>query len=109
MHYSLTAAILHLDWVSVDPQIKSEWKNTFGGSSEPEALPSEYDPRNDVTYDKVMYLVAWLSSAAHLYYVSRLRTGFVLLTARPGWKAESGTAISYITVCAVSVRAGEGG
>jgi len=35
------------------PQLKSEWKNTFGGSSEPEPLPAEYDPRNDESYDKV--------------------------------------------------------
>jgi hypothetical protein len=37
------------------PQIKSEWKNTFG-SSEPEYLPSEYDPRNDESYDKARAL-----------------------------------------------------
>ena len=35
-------------------QLKSEWKNTFGGSSEPEPLPAEYDPRNDESYDKVL-------------------------------------------------------
>ena len=34
-------------------QLKSEWKNTFGGSSDPEPLPAEYDPRNDESYDKV--------------------------------------------------------